>query len=59
MPVPLTRLVALTLSGTLFWNPLLSAAAELAVDRNVGGRIALASTADTHSSEVSVVFWPY
>ena len=34
---PFTRIVALTLSGILFWNPLISAAAELAVDKNGGG----------------------
>jgi len=34
---PLTRAIALTLSGILFCNPLLSTAAELAVDKNGSG----------------------
>jgi filamentous hemagglutinin len=38
---PFYRCVATALSGILFWNPLLSAAAELAVDRNAGGNTAI------------------
>src|SRR5215469_7179172 len=34
---PFYRLVSIVLSGTLTWNPLLSAAADLAVDKSGGG----------------------
>ena len=34
---PLYRALAFTLSGILFWNPLLSVAADLAVDKSAGG----------------------